>query len=511
MATKLWKFVKQWLSIETLNSGADSTQAALELAEKLKEEGPNIEQIKPLLGQISTLLDLLNLPLIQVVGASLPFVPLATGLLKLYLTKNTPAPTFEQCILIVTQVAYLKSLEEILKLPVNKDVLEIIGNVSVSQDIENQIKQLGDLDVDEEAIEEVVICFHKSPLAEKFNQVVEARFKQAGLQAEVAKTLTERISCNTHRHISKIWGKWPDQENPLPKISFEEWKKNWTKYKAIDDYLINNIERKVTETIYDEDFALKDIFVYPNVKHLNPTGQPDMAAHIDLKDWVIDMLYKSDKVIFIQGEPGRGKSVFCQMFAHWVREELHPVWTPILIRLREIKTLGHSFRKTLNQHLEHLSFVLDNPHWLNDKENQFLFLLDGIGELKIQGQATDGLNSFIEQVEEFHTKYSKQGHRVLITGRPLALKGIERLMPNVERVEIRPMDSLIQDEWFTKWSNTPHVGEAESSELRKLLQKPDYSTTIKELAKEPLFLYILARMHRDKQLNTEMFRETDII
>jgi hypothetical protein len=88
-------------------------------------------------------------------------------------------------------------------------------------------------------------------------------------------------------------------------------------------------------------------------KPVNANGQPDKDAEpFEIEGWARAMLAdarKQDKVMFIQGGPGRGKSVFCRMFAEWVRHYLHPVWTPILIRLRDIRTFEKSLKKLCKQ------------------------------------------------------------------------------------------------------------------------------------------------------------------
>jgi hypothetical protein len=65
------------------------------------------------------------------------------------------------------------------------------------------------------------------------------------------------------------------------------------------------------------------------------------------------------------------------------------------------------------------------------------------------------LNDFLWQIEGFQgscQQNSEKGHRVIITGRLLALQGIEgKIPPNMERVELLPMDDELQQQWFTKW------------------------------------------------------------
>jgi hypothetical protein len=73
---------------------------------------------------------------------------------------------------------------------------------------------------------------------------------------------------------------------------------------------------------------------------------------------------------------------------------------------------------------------------------------------------------------------------------------------NLERVEIQPMDNELQQRWFAKWGKL--VG-ADQTYLMGILQDKRLPDQLRELAKEPLLLYLLAAMHRDGELRLEMF------
>jgi hypothetical protein len=59
-----------------------------------------------------------------------------------------------------------------------------------------------------------------------------------------------------------------------------------------------------------------------------------------------------------------GKSVFCRMFADWVRQYLHPMWTPILIRLRDIDEFQPSLEETLRSRVKY-DFAQSDDGWLS--------------------------------------------------------------------------------------------------------------------------------------------------
>jgi uncharacterized protein YjbI with pentapeptide repeats len=299
-----------------------------------------------------------------------------------------------------------------------------------------------------------------------------------------------------------------DEVKPLAELYRNGGRELLEKYQSIDTYLEEQIAAKPRETVFAESFTFRDIYVPPKAKPVDKNGDVDEKAEaFDLETWAKTILnepQKQGQVMFIQGGPGRGKSVFCRMFADLVRQHLHPIWTPVLIRLRDIPKLQPSFRDTLREAVQ-ADFAASDDGWLTDRNTRFLFLLDGFDELVMEGR-TSGLEEFLKQVGQFQQDCQRSkdmGHRVLITGRSLALHSIERFMPhNLERVEIQRMDDELQNRWFANWGKL--VG-AEQTYLMGILQDKRLPNQLRELAREPLLLYLLAAMHRDGELKLEMF------
>lgn len=158
------------------------------------------------------------------------------------------------------------------------------------------------------------------------------------------------------------------------------------------------------------------------------------------------------QILFIQGEAGRGKSIFCRMFADWVRRCLYPVYTPVLIRLRSLKVLENNLTQTLANTLETHDFVSSDSGWLTDKNTRFLFLLDGFDELLLEGRESGGLKEFLPQAVQFQ---QTSHHRFLITGRPLSLQGFERVISqskDVQRAELQTMSDDLRARWYSQWA-----------------------------------------------------------
>jgi len=549
---RLWKFLNtdigDLFSTETIKNGADLGEAVLESAKVLQEQGPDIEQLTPLLGRISTLLDVLNLPWVQVVGSGLPFVSIATGLLKLYKENSQQELTLAQGMALVSQVAYLESWQALLSLPENRILLEQHNQTPASATVRNQIIKLGDCELDETQAEKALVCFHKSELAENFNRVLIARFQDTGTGATEAKTLTQRIAWNTPRYIIQAIANHADQVKPLAELYRTGGRELLEKYDSLDRYLEEQIATKPRATVFDiEKFTFQDIYVPLKVKPVDYNGCVEQQVEaLGLETWAKHMLNEPHKrffqkpqeqspdfllpqkqiirdinepqkqviceplepapVMFIQGAPGRGKSFFCRIFADWVRQQLHPVWTPVLIPLREITNIETNFEATLQTAVK-ANFARDNS-WLYDRNTRFLFLLDGFDELLMERKSSEGLKQFLLQVGQFqqHCQQSPEmGHQVLITGRSLPLQSIKRLMPtNLRRVEIQLMDKELQKLWLRKWE--VQIGTDKTRNFEQFLQDQHCPQRVGQLAQEPLLLYLLAAMHRDNEITVDLFK-----
>ncbi|MEM9768079.1 MAG: NACHT domain-containing protein, partial [Cyanobacteria bacterium P01_D01_bin.71] len=512
MASRLWRFlttdVSELFSGEVITNTADAAGAVFELAEVLQTQGPKVQDLAPLVGQLDTLLDALNSPLAEIVEKSVPFVPIATSLLKFYLEQSKQPLTLEKCVAIVSQSAYLESFKKFLA---DDAVLEQIGKTSASDALKVKTKQLGDLEISEEEARRTVTKFPVCKLAKHFGDVLKARLQQAGLEETAAQILIERVAWQTPRYMNQVWAASTEAVKHLGQPTFDAWRQEQAKYQSIADYLVEKIEPGPQKSVFNEgDLTFCDIYVPLEVKLLDEKGQPlQDTPPRDLENWVTESLFQTDslEILFIQGEAGRGKSVFCRMFADWVREILFPAYVPILIPLRSLKVLETTLTETLANALENYDFVSSDTGWLTDDNTRFLFLLDGFDELLLEGRDSGGLKEFLPQVVQFQRNCH---HRFLITGRPLSLQGIERVITqakdDLQRAELQPMSDPLREIWYQQWADK--FGQDETEGLKQFLEACPKDVQY-GLAREPLLLYLLGRMHRKGRLKAEMFEGTD--
>jgi hypothetical protein len=289
MVRQLWKGIckalntdVQLFSTETVTSSAETGKAVLELAKALNEY-KGVPELVPLAGNISSLLDVLNLPLVQVAGATLPFVSLAAGTLKLYLEHTQQEPSIEECVILISQAAYLESFQTFLNSADNQTIREKLLKTPASEAFTKKLKKLGEkleligqvFNLDAREAERILNCFHTSRLAEFFNPVLSDRLQEAGLDETEAHIATERISRSTHRYMKRAFSSIRDSVKQLAALYGSEWQQELRIYDSIDRYLEEVISKKPLQQVFDESFTFEDIYVPLKVK---PVKQD---SHID--------------------------------------------------------------------------------------------------------------------------------------------------------------------------------------------------------------------------------------
>lgn len=513
MATKIGSFLAKLGSkqaVELTKQVTDSTKAVFDLAKTIKEkplDGELLKTVQPYVGQMASLLDVLNSPLGLMVKEVVPFASIAVALLNLVHEATKQEPTLEECMALVVQLAYLDSVRAFLS------EIDVAQN-EASQSVSRQIRSLAEVEMSDRDARTAILFFHESEIAKAFSAVLEARLIEVGC-SDVRRS-AEIVARNTNQYIQTALAGMGEKVNPVVKWFATGGQEKFEQYLSIEEYLRDVISPDSTIQmlrdrwrVFNEPFTLKEIYVPTEARFINKDGEQDEERDpVVLEQWAKAWLNQPEqgKVLFIQGHPGRGKSVFCRMFAEWVRVNEHPNWTPILIRLRDIQSLEKDFEETLRKAVNR-NFAASDQGWLSDCNTRFLFLLDGFDELLMQGRTSNGLEEFLEQVEKFQRRCQEnreKGHRVLITGRTLSLQSIERKMPtNLERLEIIEMSDELQGQWFAKWVKL--AGSEKTNASQHFLHSEQCPERVRELSREPLLLYLLAAMHRDGELTLSAF------
>ncbi|MEH2350795.1 MAG: pentapeptide repeat-containing protein [Nostoc sp.] len=495
---------------DVVESGAEVSKAVLEFAIAL--------------GVLATA------PSASVIAAGLSFVGIARNGLKLLSEKTSQKFEIEEWVAVACPLAYINSFNTL----VQRDIWlqEKLDAEITNQEVKVQFNQLGEIELSNNQAEKALTDFPNSILGQFLNQQLSTYLQQAKIEQKIISLITAWVAWDTYNYIKQLFFYEPEDVRQVLNLMItaaQEVRAN-DKYTSIELYLTEQISASPSNPILQErwkvigeEFKIPDIYVPLKGQLLDNNGQS--KAHestVNLENWVREQLNKIDRsrqVIFIQAGPGRGKSVFCKMFADWVRQNEHPRWTPILIRLQDIKILEKDFEETLRKAVD-CDFAKNGSGWLSDRNIRFLFILDGFDELLMEGRSSGGLEEFLKQVGDFQENCAKnpeKAHRVIITGRTLALQSIERfLLPNnLARVEILPMDDISQKHWFDNWERL--VKQERKPTFQQFLQDKRCPKRIRGsndeigLAQEPLLLYLLAAMYRDGELTIELFADTSAI
>lgn len=517
---RLWKFantpVEKILSWDTVKGGVDGAKAVFLLAKTLKDEASNDQNIAKLVNQTSTLLDILNSPWGQVISRSLPFVSIGVNLLQFYLKFTQQEPPLSQSVALVTQAAYLASLQNYFDQHSDlKEKLEA-DNQNASELVTKEINDLADLELTDYQARFALVYFAESELAQAFNEVLALRLQETGVSKEKAEIIVNNIAVETSRFIEQTLAEGAESIQKLKEWYSLGGKEVFERNVSIDNYLEEKIASLPQQNVFNEEFTFQDIYIPLKATLLDANGKEiNKYETFLLQDWVKERILDSenkDKVIVIQAGPGRGKSVFCRMFANQVYRELHPSLTPIFIRLRDIDVFEQNFQETLKNALSNVDFVNTDNGWLTDRNTHYLFFLDGFDELRLEGRSRVGLDRFLQQIATFqqNMQTKETGHRVILTGRAIAFAGIS-LPANLTQVKILTMDSDLQAQWLEKWEKVvdknPEIARRKTQSFREFLEADNCPEEVKEeLAVEPLLLYLLAAMHRDGKLTLEDFQ-----
>ena len=323
---------------ELADKGIEAVTATKDFGEAFQEQAPNIKALQPHLDKVEPFLKTLDSPVTQLALSGLPFVSIGIGLLKIYLGMAKIEPTYESSVAIAAQLAYLQSLEVALSKVSDEAINTKLKRVSLKTLVEKQLKQLEQKALTSAEAKVVTSRFPESVLAQQFGGALAEQLKEAGLDEAESRRLVEQVVWGTHRYLYEAIAKAGDSVEPLAEVYRTGGQAVQDRYDSIDAYLTEKIAPLPEEQVFDERDPLirfRDIYVPLKVQPLTQDGEMQRGANpVNIHTWAQRLLEQPSeprKVMFVQGEAGRGKSVFCRMFADWVRREMGGAYIPILI------------------------------------------------------------------------------------------------------------------------------------------------------------------------------------
>jgi len=196
--------------------------------------------------------------------------------------------------------------------------------------------------------------------------------------------------------------------------------------------------------------------------------------------------HSSSSPIIILGNPGAGKSMLSHIFAARLSESSE--FVPFLIKLRDVNTSNTKVNEHINQGLKKSLGCDSNVSWIEwakeFKDRTPVIMLDGFDEL-LQASATE-LNGYLLEIQELQNQAMNYDifPRVILTSRLAIMQDI-KIPDGTINIKLDSFNEERQKLWINKWNRL------QNAENFKPFGIPN-NTHIRELAKEPLLLFMLA-------------------
>ena len=161
---------------ETLKGGVEASEKIFALAEAVnkKENKEFLKSISPYLEQTTSLLDVLNSPLGEVVKSSVPFLGIATSILSFLVDQTEEELSIEGSIFLVVQGAYLESFRDFCD--GHPEYQSKLKNEKVSKTVEKKIRAFGErFTLDQKSAEKTLVAFRNSEFAVAANELLKDR------------------------------------------------------------------------------------------------------------------------------------------------------------------------------------------------------------------------------------------------------------------------------------------------------------------------------------------------
>ncbi|MBW3587429.1 MAG: NACHT domain-containing protein, partial [Cyanobacteria bacterium 0813] len=222
--------------------------------------------------------------------------------------------------------------------------------------------------------------------------------------------------------------------------------------------------------------------------------------------WVLDVINDKQKYpyIVILGDPGSGKSTLLQCLAlNWARSPLNSVTSqpiPLLIELRTYIRSGESghcknFLEFFHQSPGSICHL--NQHQLQEqlKAGDAVVMFDGLDEIFDPGKRED----VITAIHRFTNEYPRV--RVIVTSRIIGYKPQRLQDAEFHHFILQDLNAEQIQDFVHRWHELTFTDAGEKARISDRMKRAlAYSSTIRDLAGNPLLLTIMAILNRGQEL-----------
>jgi len=221
---------------------------------------------------------------------------------------------------------------------------------------------------------------------------------------------------------------------------------------------------------------------------------------------VLDVINDKQKYpyIVILGDPGSGKSTLLQYLAlNWARSPLNSVTSlpiPLLIELRTYIRSGESghcknFLEFFHQSPGSICHL--NQHQLQEqlKAGEAVVMFDGLDEIFDPGKRED----VITAIHRFTNEYPRV--QVIVTSRIIGYKPQRLQDAGFHHFIIQDLNAEQIQDFVRRWHELTFTDAGEKARISERMKRAlAYSSTIRDLAGNPLLLTIMAILNRGQEL-----------
>ncbi|MEG5228070.1 HEAT repeat domain-containing protein [Microcoleus sp. B3-D3] len=221
---------------------------------------------------------------------------------------------------------------------------------------------------------------------------------------------------------------------------------------------------------------------------------------------VLDVINDKQKYpyIVILGDPGSGKSTLLQYLAlNWARSPLNSVTSlpiPLLIELRTYIRSGESghcknFLEFFHQSPGSICHL--NQHQLQEqlKAGDAVVMFDGLDEIFDTGKRED----VITAIHRFTNEYPRV--RVIVTSRIIGYKPQRLQDAEFHHFILQDLNAEQIQDFVRRWHELTFTDAGEKARIRDRMERAlAYSSTIRDLAGNPLLLTIMAILNSGQEL-----------
>ena len=462
---------KKLLSVEVWSGTVDSLSKTKDLQD--------YSEVPQLLKKISELVN--NVPqaeaFVEVSEVLIPYAKLV-GIVLSAIQKRDDPRDYPECVSVAFLIAFLKNIIKFSE-----------GLGLESTRVERISKTIHEVGMTLTEVKEAWYSFPESTLAYVFSERISLLLESSGVPRNQHIWLVERAKWKTRDTIFSIWGEMPDRARIYQTLSIAEETKESKPIQDLERYL-NEFENKEFLSTEVSSIPLKKLYVPLRLQETDIEGKTTTGNAENVNEWISRFLLEeeNDRILFVQGESGQGKTTFCRMLFDYVKTNIHPAYSPVFIPLCKIKikNIEYGLKETLNKHLDDVRFFLNNSDWLAEGDRRFLILLDGFDELPIE--SGENVIEFIEQV----TKFQKGQHQFILTGRHLPVGNLKLAFEDVSICWTRllPMSIEERSHWIKKWSGETLLGQ-ENKELKGNIFASCYEI-VEEAFENRTMLFVLA-------------------